>query len=322
MKARHPTPTIQSTVILAVLAVVPWLGGAPAHAQEEPLALRLADAVGPPGGTAALVVRTYASRPVGQGQVCGRAPSVLSPGSGGPFARLIASQVFSTADDARARAELVDTGTEQSVVVSFRSLSRTINGVDGPLAVFFLELDDTLEPGQRFLLEIDLANTYLRDEHGDLIMLEPISGELLIRDPADGYSLEPDGDRIAPGEIAQLAVRTLEPLRLRSGQVALSYDPAVTIGPPVVTVHPAYGNVEYQFDDGIAGLVVIRFRSPDRSFNRVPGEIFQIEVPTDPEVPPGTVTPVEIVDDLTFFVDGAGDMVTLAIEGPALLEFE
>ena len=68
-------------------------------------------------------------------------------------------------------------------MVSFESLSATINSVDGPLAVLYLRLSDSVVPGQTFEITVDIENSSLVDEHGQPVGVEPRPGELTIRAP-------------------------------------------------------------------------------------------------------------------------------------------
>ena len=126
---------------------------------------------------------------------------------------------------------------------------------------------------------------------------------------------------MAPGETALLSFLTFEPERLSSGQVAIEYDPSVTVGTPVVRMNPGFGQADFTVDDLTPGLVVVTFTSADRSLNRIPGSLVEIDVETSPEVPLGTRSPVTLVPELTFLVDKAGDLLSLRIEEGGEIEF-
>ena len=145
---------------------------------DEPLTLRLNDAIGVPGGIAAIVVRTYASRGVGQGQMDmpirqqGLAPQV------NPIDAVLAARVFNIGEGGTFSAELDLSGPEPSVLLSFDAPAGQVNERDGPLAVIYVRLIDGLLPGQRFDVGLDLANTFLDDPDGNAIPLDLRVGRL------------------------------------------------------------------------------------------------------------------------------------------------
>lgn len=310
-------------VLLAAASVAATVtfGGEPARAQTEPLTLRLNDAVGRPGGRAALVFRTYAPRPAGQGQICGAIPFGPIAGEGQPLRALLRTEVLTPLDDAVLRGRLISQPGQQSLMTSFHSPSRTINSVDGPLAVFFVRIDPNAAPGTFLNLSIDPADTFLLDAEGQPIPIEPVSGELRIISVADPTPIAAEGDKVAPGEIALLSFQTFEPARLSAGQVAIEYDPSVVVGSPVVRMNPSYGNADFTVDDLTPGLVVVNFSSPDRSLNRIPGDLVEIDVQTSPDVPLGTRAPVTLVTALTFLVDRVGNVINTTVEEAGEIEF-
>ncbi len=314
----------KSTLAVILTVAIACVGAvSPVSAQPEPLTLRLNDAVGRPGGVTALVFRTYASRPAGQGQIC--TIIALGPSMAGsvPFSALVGSEVLSGAGDARWRAALGDAaGVSQDVVVRFRSPSGTINSSDGPLAVIFVRVDPNAVPGTEIDFVLDPGETFLLDPNGAPITLEPVSGTLEILSVAAGYPVAAEGDKIRPGETALISFQTAEPRRLQSGQVAFEYDPAIVSGSPVVRMNPGYGQSEFTVDDLTPGLIVVSFTSPGRSLNRIPGDLIEIDLPTAPGTPLGTVSRLSLNSDLTFLVDSRGDLLPLIIEAPDSIEFE
>ena len=191
----------------------------------------------------------------------------------------------------------------------------------GPLAVFFVRVDPAAVPGTILNMMIDLPNTFLTDPEGNPIPLEPVGGQLSIVSVADPTSIAAEGDKVAPGETALLSFNTYEPQRLSSGQVAIEYDPSVAAGPPVVRMNPGYGDADFTVDDLTPGLVIVTFSSPNRTLNRIPGSLVEIEVPTASDVPLGTRTPVTLVPALTFLVDRSGDVMNVRIEESGEIEF-
>ena len=74
-----------------------------------------------------------------------------------------------------------DAGT-QTADVAFHSPSATINEADGPLAIFYVRLDDDLEPDQEFSLTINAGATYIVDAFGNQVPLELKPGRLRIEE--------------------------------------------------------------------------------------------------------------------------------------------
>lgn len=318
----------------ALLGTLFGLGAsAPARAGDK-LTLRVNQAIGEPGGVVAVVVRTYAPRAIEQGQVCFRSgfgrrlttgDAALAPAEAvdaararptaeSPFAELTGFRVFSDVGDAVSSASFDGT----LALLNFASPSASVNRSDGPLAVLYFRLKDTLAPRQRFEVEIDLANTFLVDAAGDEVTLRPKAGRLTVRAPGDPFKVEADGDTVAPGAVAELGVMTFEPVAMGAGQVAFHYDPTVAAAPPTVRMDPRYGASAFTVDADTPGLVLISFTSPDGSFNSVPGQIVSLALPTRADVPAGTVTPVWLDSAATFFVDPAGGALPFTFEAGEL----
>ncbi|HEX9942975.1 MAG TPA: hypothetical protein VGG03_13230 [Thermoanaerobaculia bacterium] len=161
---------------------------------DKALVLRVNPAVGVPGGIVAVVVRTYAPRPVRQGQVLIRVVRRPRPQKAKlglaveeltqpvrPFVTLVSAVVYSQRNDSQSQAALIGRPDSQMATVQFQSPSGTINASDGPLAVFRFRLDPSVQPGQTFELSIDPAQTGLTDERGRSITVAPRSGVLTIR---------------------------------------------------------------------------------------------------------------------------------------------
>jgi len=278
---------------------VPGSGG-------DPLTLRLSDAVAEPGGVAAVVIRTYSSRPVGRGQLdffaASRAAAAslssslldVAGGGGGSLAPyLIGHVVFSGNGDVQSMVEPSRSAPDTLRLV-FVSPSGSVNDLDGPLAVLFFRLPGDLVPGTAFDLTLT-GGTYLIDEDGDPVPVEIEPGVLTVRAFGDPRLVAADGDRVEPGETAALGVETLEPFALTAGHVVLHYDPTIAAGPPAIRFDRRYGRASFTADVSTPGTIVIDFAAPQGSLNRVvPGEFIQISLPISPSVPPGTRTPFEI----------------------------
>jgi hypothetical protein len=164
---------------------------------DKGLVLRVNPAVGVPGGIVAVVVRTYAPRPVRQGQILVRVVRRPKPAKLGltveeltqpvrPFMTLVSAVVYSQRNDSSSQAALLGQPDSQAATVTFQSPSGSINASDGPLAVFRFRLDPSLQPGQTFDLSIDPALTGLTDERGRPITVAPRSGVLTVKAKKSG----------------------------------------------------------------------------------------------------------------------------------------
>lgn len=304
------------TLLVAVLLVGALAISVSAFGKEE-LTLRVNDSIGAPGGLAAVVVRTYASRPAGQGQICiitgGLAKA--AGGAGAPFAELVDAVVFSSKRDAQSVASIRPLGQGQEIVLEFSSSSGSINRTDGPLGVLYFRLRDDLRPGQTFEISIDPANTILFDPAGNVIPTVPKAGELTVRAASAPYTVEAEGDKIAPGRTAELGIETYEPFAISSGQIGLLYDGSIQGGRAKVKMSRKYGTRRYSVDRTVPGMLLINFRSPKNDLNLVPGELISVFLPTSADVPLGTRSKVEIDPSLSYFVDPAGDLMPLEFEG-------
>ena len=115
----------------------------------ESMTLRINDTSAEPGGLAAVVLRTYAPRGVGQGQIC-LAAAANRGASGSPFVSLESVVVFSEQGDANVT-QSFDEGAQMGLI-EFDSLSATINWSDGPLAVLFFRVADTVTRARSSIL--------------------------------------------------------------------------------------------------------------------------------------------------------------------------
>lgn len=306
-----------TTIVKSVLMVVGACGilvGGPA---AEPLTVRVNDAVGVPGSTIALVLRTYASRPIGQGQLCMQAAPTL-PGATTPVAMVLGAEVFSDVPDVSSNVIDDLTMVPQSVVLEFTSPSVSVNASDGPMAVVFLQLSPDVLPGETYELVLDLANTVLIDGDGLAIDVTPRNGTLRIRAPDDPWSAEASAENVVPGDAALLSFETNELFPILSGQIGLQYDTSIAAGPPVVTMNPLHGNAAFVADTSTPGLVVVSFTSVDATLNSLPGDLIEVLVPTSPAVPVGTGSPVTLDESLTWLFDADGQSLPLAIESDVL----
>ncbi|HKH48251.1 MAG TPA: hypothetical protein VKM72_26630 [Thermoanaerobaculia bacterium] len=308
-------------------------GGGGGH---EVLKLRANDAVGKPGGIVAIVLRTYAARPIRQGQISVRvgkgrpaaianAPNVLT----GPTVEaltqplqpltFLSAVVYSTRGDSATQANPVGAAGSQAVNVQFSSPSATVNASDGPLAVLRFRLHPAVTPGQEFTIEVDPALTSLVDSGGQAIQIEPINAVLTVRAPSAPFAVESEGDDLEPGETAELGLQTFEPFRVSSGKVTLRYNPAIAAGPPVVRMDPRYGKATFTVTRPRRGVLVVDFQSPDKTLNNVPGTIVAVSLPTRASTAIGTESPVTLDAAGTWLKNPKGQKYKLTIENGSLV---
>lgn len=297
-----------ATLTALLVAAAPSLAHGGGDDDVDGLKLRLNDAIAAPGGTVALVVRTYAARPIRQGRITVKvrrpagakaataalgitADEVVAPAGPLTFLRAV---VFSRRGDAVTTALPTPAAGGATVRLDFSSRSGTINAVDGPLAVLFFRLSASAVPGERFVVEIDPALTGLTGRGGAALALEPIAAELVVRRPGAPYELEAEGDEVEPGETAELGVTTAEAFPIAGGRLVLRYDPRAAAGAPVVTMDPRYGKAAFVVDHSVPGRLVVAFRSPDSSLNGIPGRIVAIDLKTPASATLGWETPVTL----------------------------
>lgn len=301
------------TVMLALL-----LSGALAplvRAQIEPLVVRVSDAEGEPGGPVAVVLRTYASKPVSQGRLGLRATSggglrAELGGVGSPFASFDGGVIFGTGGDVVG--SFVFDELTQTLDAQFESASASINASDGVLGVLFFSLDPALAAGEVFTLDIDLGPSFLTDPDGLPMPWQPRAGELAVL-PADSpLTLEVDGPDVHPGSGADVEIQTLEPLALASGVVELIYPDDVLDLPVEVRVDPRHGGVTLdQVTLPAPGRLRIEFTSATEDFNSVPGALFVAHFRTSTDVPLGTTRPLSLDPIETLFTAPGGAEVEL-----------
>jgi hypothetical protein len=292
----------------------------PTHsvAAVEPLTLRVQDAIAEPGGVVAVVLRTYASRPIGQGQLCLMASPVQSPTSttevSTPLASYIGAVVFSDIGDAQIGLVTEVSADPQMILVQFASESGTVNLSDGPLAALFFRLDESVQPGSTFQLVIDEPNSLLRGPDGTPIVIESREGELTTRLPADPFVLQADGTRVAPGHIADLAVTTLEPFPMSEGQIVIRYDAAIARGTPQVRMNPRHGQSEFEVDSSTPGMLVVNFSSAQGDLNQVPGDVIQIDLPISRQVETGLSSRLWIDPIMSWVAGASGQLLPVTLE--------
>lgn len=299
--------------------VLPTLAALSSPAYSEPLTLRVSDAMGRPGELIAVVIRTYAPRTIGQGQIClrafGNAGVQADPSKGAAmplFTDLENIVVFSDEGDVVSEGSFDD--LTQTALISFESLSATINQSDGPLAVLFFRLAASATPGTEAEIVIDLGDTFLVDPEGEPVPVEPRAGTFQIIAASAPFVLAADGDKAPPGGTARLGVSTSEIFPIATGWAALRYDPLIANGAPTVTMDPRYGEASFAVDDSQPGLVVVAFSSPDASLNSIPGDLITIDLPLSTQYPAGTLSPIRLDPDWTFLTAPGGSEIPLVLE--------
>ncbi len=298
------------------------------------LKLRANDAIGKPGGVVAIVLRTYAARPIRQGQISVRvrtggpaanAANTLS----GPTAEalrlpvrpltFLSAVVYSTRGDSATHATPTGAANGQAVNVQFSSASATVNAADGPLAVLRFRLDPGVTAGQKFTIEVDPALTSLVDGGGQPIDITPINAVLTVRGPSAPLAVEAEGDKVEPGETAELGFQTFEPFGVSSGRVTLRYNPAAAAGPPTVRIDPRYGKSTFTMDRSKPGVLRVDFKSPNNTLNTVPGTIVAVTLPTRATAAIGTRSPVTLDPAGTWLKNAKGQKFKLKIENGSLV---
>jgi hypothetical protein len=314
---------------LALLALIPE----PAAAAKT-LTLRVNDARGGPGDLVAVVVRTYASRPIGQGQLCigarkrpprGAATTATAAVSTAavdcPFVKLERAEVFSARGDARFSV----TFDEQEATLRFNSPTGSINAADGPLAVLYFRLSSQVADREVYEISVDVSESTLFDGSGQGIAIESKPGELEIREGGQGEDEELEiavsagnAGKVKAGKVAPVMISTGSPVALASGRIALRYDPKLVSGRPWVRIDPRYGKATVLVDTDTPGLVTIVFQSPDKSLNRVPGDLFEVRLPVSRQAPRGR-TALTLDRSLTFARNADGELIDLTLRNGSLI---
>lgn len=301
-------------------------GGNGGGGGDKSLVLRVNPAIGAPGGTVAVVLRTYAPRPVRQGQIVvrvARRPKPAKAGLGLTLEDLVApvrpltflsATVYSPKNDALAQGLLNGLADSQLAKVTFQSPSGSVNSADGPLAVFLFRLDPSVKPGDAFDLTLDPVQTGLTDAAGSPVTLAPRSDVLTVRAPSAPFKLEADGDKVQPGAVAELGVNTFEPFGVSGGRITLTWDARLAGGAPTVKLDPRYGKSTSTVDTSKPGRLVVDFKSPDSSFNTIPGTIVAISLPISPSAAIGASSPFTLDPAGTYLLTRKGRKVKLALQ--------
>jgi hypothetical protein len=304
-------------------------GGSGGGGGDKALVLRVNPAIAAPGGTVAVVLRTYAPRPVRQGQMVVRVIRRPKPQKAlgltleeitQPVRPLtfLSATVYSQGNDATSQGNLTGQPDSQTAMVQFASPSATVNASDGPLAVFRFRLDPSVAPGQVFDLSLDPALTGLVDPGGQAVVLQPRNATLTVRAPSAPYLLEADGDKVGPGETAELGVNTFEPFLVSGGRITLTWNARIAGAVPAVRMDPRYGKATFTTDTSRPGRLVVDFKSPDSSFNTVPGTIVSISMPISASAAIGASSPFALDPAGTWLLNRRGKKIPMRMENGAI----
>lgn len=301
----------------AVLAFLSF----PAAAADN-LLLRVNDTMGTPGGPAVITLRTYASRPVGQGTICFVFRSFSRDGNRGASLPLIfkKSRVFSTENDVFDSVNVREVGGEMIIDVTFSSPSATVNSVDGPVAALYFDVAPDAVPGWVSNVSLDLSATSLFDPDGDPVVLETRGGEMAIRHPSAPVQVAAEADLPdIPGDPVTLSLQTNEPFRIATGQVVIRYSNRELLGQPTLRHDARFGSADIKLD-GIPGMAVFNILASDVGFNELPGNIISVDLRQGVLFGDGYEPYVVLDPELTHLFDDQGNSINIAIENavPAL----
>lgn len=283
-----------------------------ALAGDDALVIRAQKSVGVPGGDAVMSLRTYASRPVGQGQICFSLRNAVR-GTTFSLGEIKHFQVYALNDDVEQNMTVLRSAADTTVMLNFSSPSATINAQDGPLAAIFFTVDAGLAPGQEFAIELDLANTVLFDALGAGIPIETRDGRFTVRDPAMPLEVSADADQDVPGGPVRMSFQTSEPFDIGAGRVAIRYNNRLFPSPPQMHIDPRYGYVAAKFD-ARPGLAVFHIVAVNDTFNDLPGDILQFFVTPHPAMGAGMRGAVIVDPALTQLFAPDGSPIALDIE--------
>jgi hypothetical protein len=292
-RARTGRPWIASAALAGAL-VCPAALSSQNPEPIEPLVIRVSDAWTTPGGQAAIVLRTYASRPVRRGKIVVRRGAGLVAGVSAPIDSWDSAVLFNAAGESMP-VDLVPTQDGLGIELDFLdNLSFEFNRADGVVAVLYATVSPGAVPGDYPLLGDDAASE-LRDPEDDSVLLQLRPGELRIRSAAAPVELGSGDVEVHPGSGAEIEIGTGERFAIGSGTLVLTYDPAVLLpgSAPTVTTDVRHGLADLTIDTTTPGTIEIQIDSPDGSFNaEVPGDLLVVHLPTNPGVPLGTDSPL------------------------------
>lgn len=282
---------------------------------EQSLVLRVQDTTARPGGQAQVVMRTYQTRPVGQGTIC----FFLRDQNGAPppIETIRRVEIFSQAEDVIESINITESGDTLVLDVSFSSTSASINTVDGPMAAIFLDVSPQAVPGSQLSISIEPAQSFLLDENGQNIPLEIRSGDFSVVDASQPFEISAESEPPeSPGQPVSLLFETEEAFEIATGQVALRYSSRELPGEPEILLDPRYGFAKIKLD-GYPGLAILKIVSSDTDFNQLPGGIVRVNLMPAMAYDGDNRTHVRIDPALTFLYDKRGNVIPLVIHNPA-----
>jgi hypothetical protein len=226
---------------LAGTAFAPVAAQGPA---DPTITVHVDDTEGSAGDEVSIFLRTYAPRPLGQGQLCivvrrpeRRGARSLAPAhhaadvadviadDGAPFAAFLGGEVFSETGDAIADFLLRNEEAGQELRIDFASPSATINVDDlAPLVRLDFRLRDDLAIGDTFVLELDLERSIALDAGGSTVPLGSAPGRLFVVEAGTrgGAGLLRFEQRTYDAtESSRVAVVTVERVRGSDGEVSV-----------------------------------------------------------------------------------------------------
>lgn len=312
---------VRSIRCLLVIGLATVLWSLPVLAQAtgygERLTLHVEDAIGAPGRRVAVVFRAYASRPIGQGQLCFAVrESNVDQKSGAESFPLLSyedSVVFSTAGDVQVEFVETTTGVPR-YELRFTSPSATVNDYHGPLAAVFFNLHEDAVPGSRFELVIDPADTEFLDESGYPIAFDVTPAELHVRATAEPYSVAADVGVVVRGDTAEIGIRTAEPVEWARGRFGLRYDADILPGELSVRMDPRHGLASFDYDTPYPGLLIVDFASPDGSLNEIPGSVVLVRMDSSRAARPKASRRIWLDPALSWVVGSDGRPLQLVFE--------
>lgn len=326
---RASVRTFAAPAALIVLALC-FTGGREAAARrgEASLTLRANPAIAAPGGVFAVVLRTYAPRPIRQGQVSVRVAPRPAPQAAvfgalpavqpkTPVATLLSATVYSVRGDAVSQMSSTIDAQGQRFTVQFQSPSAGVNAADGPLAVLRFRLSSAVAPGQQLDLQID-GITSMIDAGGRAVVLDPRPGLLTVRAANAPFAVEAEGDEVAPGSLAELGVQTFEPFPVSGGRVTLRYDPRLAGGDPVVRMDQRYGASTFTVDRRQSGVLVVNFQSANATLNTVPGTIVAVDLPISAGAAIGSSSAVTLDPAQTWLLSRRGRRLAVRLQNGSL----
>lgn len=297
-------------------AVLMFLASTAAYAGGDALLLRIQDAMGTPGGEAVISMRTYASRPVGQGQICFSVRNALRGGQS--LGDIKDFRVYGANDDVDQSIVVTRNVDNMTVMLQFSSPSASINAIDGPLAAIFLMVNPALPVDLEVAVELDLANTFMVDGNGLPIPIETRDGRFRMRHPAAPFAVSADSDQNLQGGPVRMSFQTTEPFDIGAGQVAIRYNSRMFPGGPRLIVDDRYGFVATKLD-AHPGLAVFRIVAVDNTFNDLPGDILSFLVDPHAAMGGGIKGGVVIDEALTALWHPDGTLVPMSVETSSIV---